>query len=336
MAYTWFAPASPRDDPGAMNGPPAPIVVALGGNAISPVGEEGNIAQQFRHTRQSARGLIGLFRGAAPLVITHGNGPQVGHAIRRVELSEHEVYPLDLGICVADVQGGMGYMIAQCLMNVLRQNGINVRISAIVSSVEVNRNDPALANPTKPIGSLLSREKAEQFQREYGWDMIQVRDLGYRRVVPSPMPQAIVEIDLIRKMVEASEYLVAVGGGGIPVYRDEQGNLEGLEAVIDKDLASGLLASGIGAQVLIIVTAVQKVCVDFGKPTQRTLDRLSIADARRLLREGQFPPGSMGPKIQAAINFLQASKRDDARVVICHLDQISDALAGRAGTTLTK
>lgn len=313
----------------------APIVVALGGNAISPVGEEGNIAQQFRQTRQTIAGLRRLLVAGAPMIITHGNGPQVGNAIRRVELSAHEVYPLDLGICVADVQGGMGYMIAQSMMNDLRRQGVDRIVTTIVTTVEVDRNDPAFSKPTKPIGSFFGREEAEQYKRQYGWEMVEIPKHGYRRVVPSPKPIAIVEIDLIRRLVEAGELLVAVGGGGIPVYRDEKGDLEGCEAVIDKDLAAGLLAGGVGAATLFIVTAVDKVCLDFGKPTERKLDHLGVADARRHLADGQFPPGSMGPKIQAAINFLQSSQRDDARVIICDIEHISQAMDGKAGTTIT-
>ncbi|MDY7109113.1 MAG: carbamate kinase [Planctomycetota bacterium] len=314
----------------------APIVVALGGNAISPVGEVGNIAQQFRQTRQTVAGLRRLLVGGAPMIITHGNGPQVGNAIRRVELSAHEVYPLDLGICVADVQGGMGYMIAQCLMNDLQRQGRNRIVTTIVTTVEVDRNDEAFSHPSKPIGSFFPREQAERYMREYGWEMVEIPRQGHRRVVPSPRPIAIVEIDLIRKLVESGELLVAVGGGGIPVYREANGDLEGCEAVIDKDLASGLLAGGIGAATLFIVTAVDKVCLDYGTPAQRKLDRLTAAEARRHLDDGQFPPGSMGPKIQAAINFLEASQREDARVIICDIEHISPAMDGEAGTVITR
>ena len=314
----------------------APIVVALGGNAISPLGEEGNITQQFRQTRQTVAGLRDLLISGAPLIITHGNGPQVGNAIRRVELSADEVYPLDLGICVADVQGGMGYMIAQCLMNALRRHGRDRIVTTIVTTVQVARDDPAFSNPSKPIGSYFELERAEQYMRQYGWAMTEISGRGFRRVVPSPRPIAIVEIDLIRKLIEAGELLVAVGGGGIPVYRDENGDLQGCEAVIDKDLASGLLASGIGAATLFIVTAVDKVCLDYGGSTERKLDQLDAAEARRHLEQGQFPTGSMGPKIRAAIDFLESSRRDDARVIICDIEHISQAMEGKAGTIITR
>jgi carbamate kinase len=314
----------------------APIVVALGGNAISPAGEEANIARQFHQTRQTVAGLRRLLVSGAPMIVTHGNGPQVGDAIRRVELAAHEVYPLDLGICVADVQGGMGYMIAQCMMNDLRRQGRARIVTTIVTTVEVDRNDPAFSSPSKPIGSIFPREEAGQYMQDYGWEMVEIPDRGFRRVVPSPRPIAIVEIDLIRKLVEGGELLVAVGGGGIPVYREADGTLEGCEAVIDKDLASGLLAGGIDAATLFIVTAVDKVCLDYGKPSQRKLDRLAVAEAREHLKAGQFPPGSMGPKIQAAVDFLDSSQRDDARVIICDIEHISQAMDGKAGTVITR
>jgi carbamate kinase len=319
-----------------MSQSPAPIVVALGGNALSPDGREANIAQQFAQTRRTALGLLDLLTGDQPVVITHGNGPQVGNAVRRVELSAHEVYPLDLGICVADLQGGMGYMIAQCFTNVLRQHGVERVVAAILTSVLVDRDDPALADPTKPIGGHYSPQQAEERIKEYGWRMVEIPGRGFRRVVPSPTPREILEVGLIRRLVAAGEIVVAVGGGGIPVYRDEQGNLEGLEAVIDKDLASGLLARQLGASTFLILTQEPQVYLDFGKPSQRGLDRLTIEDARRYLAEGQFPRGSMGPKIRAAIDFLDAVTCPEPRVIIGAIEEISDAMAGRAGTTITR
>ncbi|UCD74120.1 MAG: carbamate kinase [Phycisphaerales bacterium] len=313
-----------------------PIVVALGGNALSPPDEEGNIAQQFRQTRETARGLADLLMGDAPVVVTHGNGPQVGNAVRRVELSSHEVYPLDLGICVADLQGGMGYMISQVFTNELRHRGSNKVVSTLVTTVLVDADDPALSSPSKPIGLFYDRKRADACIQEYGWDMIEVPGKGYRRVVPSPQPRAIVEIDLVRALVAAGELFVALGGGGVPVYYDENGDLQGLEAVVDKDLASGLLARQIGAGTFIILTDVEKVFADFGKPSQRPLDRLDATEAQRLLDEGQFPPGSMGPKIEAAVDFLHHTEDDSARVIICSIESITDALAGHAGTCITR
>lgn len=315
---------------------PKPIVVALGGNALSPAGEQGDIARQFHQTRQTARGLADLLMSGSPVVITHGNGPQVGNAVRRVELSSHEVYPLDLGICVADLQGGMGYMISQVFTNELRHRGSRKVVSTLVTTVLVDSDDPALARPTKPIGLFYDKARAEACIQKYGWQMIEVPGKGFRRVVFSPQPRAIVEIDLVRALVAAGELFVALGGGGVPVYHDDNGDLQGLEGVVDKDLASGLLARQIGAETLLILTDVDRVCTDFGKPSQRALDRLTTAEASRHLADGQFPPGSMGPKIQAAVEFLNASESDSTRVIICSIDNVTQALAGSAGTIITR
>jgi carbamate kinase len=313
----------------------APIVVALGGNAISPPGERGDIPQQFSQTRHTARHLAELLLSGAPVVITHGNGPQVGNAVRRVELSMHEVYPLDLGICVADLEGGMGYMIAQCLMNELNRRGTRRLVSAVVTTVEVDGEDPAFEDPAKPIGSFYTEDQARKFMATYGWHMKPVSSHGWRRVVPSPIPKAIIEIELIRSLVAAGELLVAVGGGGIPVVREPDGTLNGVEAVIDKDLASGLLAGAIDAGTFLIITNQSTVYLDYETPNQRAVDRLTVAEALRHSDAGQFPPGSMGPKIRAAIDFLAQSNRRETRVIITDMEHIDAALAGAAGTTIT-
>jgi carbamate kinase len=325
---------APRVDNTVMNQDRRPIVVALGGNMISPAGGGGTIGEQFAQTRRTAAGLSPLLRRDDPVVITHGNGPQVGSALRRVELSSHEVYPLPLGICVADLQGGMGYMIAQCLTNELRLHGMHRTVCTLVTTVEVDADDPALANPTKPVGSFFDAAKADHYRRSFGWNMVHVPGRGYRRVVPSPLPRAIVELDIIRTLLAAGAILVAAGGGGIPVVRDADGTLHGREAVIDKDLATGLLARTLGAGALVILTDVEQVFVDYGTPQQRGLDRLGVEEAKALLAAGQFPAGSMGPKITAAVQFLEAADDRDARVVICGLENLHDALAGRSGTAI--
>jgi len=314
---------------------PAPIVVALGGNALSPLGQGGDIASQFKHTRISCRALAPIVASGMPLVITHGNGPQVGAALRRVELSAHAVYPLDLGICVADVQGGMGYMISQSLMNELRSRGRKDVVATLITSVEVDPDDPALHKATKPIGSLFDADEAEMHRQRHGWTMVQVNG-GYRRVVASPTPVRIVQLDVIRQCLDAGNVVVAVGGGGIPVYRDDHGQLRGLQAVIDKDLASGVLARHLGARTLVILTAVDAVYLDFKKPNARALDRLTVAEARRLYDEGHFPVGSMGPKMRAVIEFLETSDDPNARACIGDLGQLGNVLAGTAGTTITR
>jgi len=268
------------------------------------------------------------------MVVTHGNGPQVGNVLRRVELAAHEVYPLPLDVCVADTQAGMGYMIAQCLLNELRRRGIRRNVSALVTAVEVDADDPEFGKPTKPIGRYYDADRARELQRSYRWRMVEVPGRGFRRVVPSPRPRRILEIDLIRRLAYQGDLLIAAGGGGIPVTRTPDGDYVGVEAVIDKDRTSALLAGDIGAELFVIATDVERVALDYGKDTQRFLDRLTVEEARQHLAEGQFPPGSMGPKVEAAIDFVTRTSRRGARTIICDLDHLVEALDGRSGTQI--
>ncbi len=312
---------------------PERIVVALGGNAISPAHSEDDIPHQFATTRQTAERLTDLVAAGHRLVVTHGNGPQVGNVLRRVELAAHELYTLPLEICVADTQAGMGYMIAQCLTNALRHHRIDMPCCALVTCVEVDPRDPAFANPDKPIGRRYNAAKARELRDRYGWSMVEVAPGQWRRVVPSPRPRRILEIDAIRTLSDAGVLLVAAGGGGIPVTRNGQGDLTGIEAVIDKDRTAALLARELGATTLLIATDVEAVALDFGTPTQRWLRELTPAEARRLLAEGHFAAGSMGPKVEAAASFVENGP-PGVRAIICHLDRMTDALAGRGGTVL--
>jgi carbamate kinase len=314
----------------------SPIVVALGGNAISRPDQVGDIPQQFENTRRTARHLADLIESGGQVLITHGNGPQVGHVLRCVELAARELYRLPLEICGAYTQGGMGYMIAQCLRNELQRRGIRRDVTALVTSVEVDPADPAFQNPTKPIGSFYRKDKAEELAREYGWKLVSIPRHGYRRVVPSPLPKAIVEIELIRRLAQAGELLIVAGGGGIPVVRDAEGNYRGIEAVIDKDRTAGLLAAAVQAATLVIVTNVDHVAVNYQQPNERPIDRMTTSQARQYLAEGHFPAGSMGPKIEAAVDFLENSRRPDAVAVICGLEKMIDALQGRSGTWIVK
>ncbi len=309
------------------------LVIALGGNAISPPGAVGTIEEQFATTRRTAEHLVELVARGHRLVLTHGNGPQVGNVLRRVEIASSEVYSLPLDVCVADTQGGMGYMIAVCLENALAQRGITRAVVPIVTTVEVDADDPAFGAPTKPVGAFYSAQRARELQEKCGYAMVAVPGRGLRRVVPSPRPRAIVAIDAIRRWVEAGELLVVAGGGGVPVVQ-RGGQRVGCEAVIDKDLTSSLLALGIGADVLVLATGVERVALDFGRPGQRDLDRLSVADARRYLAAGQFPPGSMAPKIEAAIAFVAGARGRPARAVICGTERIAAAVAGESGTEI--
>ncbi|MEW6198838.1 MAG: carbamate kinase [Planctomycetota bacterium] len=310
------------------------IVVALGGNAISKPDQEGNVPQQFENTSYTANYLAELVAQGYQPIVTHGNGPQVGNVLRRVELAAKELYRLPLHICGAHTQGGMGFMIAQCLNNALHRRGIERRFSAIVTSVEVDRDDPAFRKPTKPIGNFYPKDKAEKLQAEQGWNMIHVRRQGWRRVVASPPPKAIVEIDLIRRLVDAGELLVAAGGGGIPVARNAAGEWSGVEAVIDKDRTAALLGRALDVPVLMIVTAVERVALGYATPHERPLERMTVAEATMHLMSGEFPPGSMGPKIEAAIEFLRGCEPGKAAVVICDIEHMGEALAGRSGTRI--
>lgn len=310
------------------------IVVALGGNAISRPNQEGNVPQQFENATYTANHLARLVEAGHQLVVTHGNGPQVGNVLRRVELAARELYRLPLHICGAHTQGGMGFMIAQCLNNALQRRSLRRTVTAIVTSVEVDRDDPAFGRPTKPIGSFYRKGTARELQRNQGWDMIHVSRQGYRRVVPSPVPRAVVEIELIRRLVDAGELLVVGGGGGIPVARDETGELHGVEAVIDKDRTAALIGRMLDAPVLLNVTNVEWVALDFGTERERPLECLTASEAQRHLAAGHFPPGSMGPKIEAAIEFLRGCSAADARVIICDIEHMGEALAAQSGTTI--
>ncbi|MFQ6094153.1 MAG: carbamate kinase, partial [bacterium] len=278
-------------------------VVALGGNAISPKGEEDTIANQFRRTRESLREIIKLLEAGYRMAITHGNGPQVGNALLRVELARGKAPILPLGICVADTEGGMGYMIEQSLQNGLKAAGIDREAVTIVTQVIVDPADPLFDKYTKFVGQFYSKEEIERLADNNGWTVKEDSGRGWRRVVPSPKPLNIVNAKAIKKLVDDGTVVIAAGGGGIPVYVDNNNRLEGVDAVIDKDLASAVLARDIGAEELIILTDVDKVALNFGKPNQVWLDEMTADQAHEYLHQEHFPYGSMGPKVKAAINF---------------------------------
>ena len=310
-------------------------VLALGGNAIIKAGEKGTIGQQFANTRDSLGGIVELISQGYKLAITHGNGPQVGNMLRQQEAGEKEgIAPLPLGVLNAATEGTMGYMIEQSLQNKLLLSGIDKQVITIISQVVVDKNDPSMLNPTKYVGSTYySEEQASQLKQELGWTLREDAGKGWRRVVPSPYPTRIIPAATIKELVERGEIVIAVGGGGIPIYIEENGTYEGVDAVIDKDFASMLLALNIEAGLFVILTGVDKVAVDYGKPTQRDLDRVTVSEARRYYEEGQFPAGSMGPKILAAIDFLS---RGGSEVLITSIDRIVDAFAGKTGTRIVK
>ncbi|MBI1825243.1 MAG: carbamate kinase [Planctomycetes bacterium] len=312
------------------------IVVALGGNAISRENEEGNVNQQFANSRRTAVALADLIFSGHRLVITHGNGPQIGNFLVRNEAAAGVIYALPMEVAVAHVQGGMGFMIGQTLTNELARRGRKDIVTTIVTTILLDAEDPSFKNPTKPIGRVMDQADAQRFGWNEGWSMKEVSPGKFRRVVPSPMPRQIMELSTISRCVEAGDIIITCGGGGIPVIRDREHGLRGTAAVIDKDLASALLARELRAKTLMILTAVDRVAINFGKPGQRELERMTVVEARRWMAEGQFPAGSMGPKVQAAIEFVEHSSNEKAEAVIGPLDHAADALAGKIGTRMTR
>jgi carbamate kinase len=297
------------------------IVIALGGNAITREFEEGNITQQFVNTRRSLESIIELLGQGYNMVITHGNGPQVGNALIRVEETRHLVPPLPLGVIVADLQGGMGYMIEQCLQNKMFELGVNRQVATIITQVLVDKDDPSISNPTKFVGPFFKKEDVKELEKKRGWVMKEDKGRGYRRVVSSPIPVGIVEKDIIKSLVDQAIVVIAAGGGGIPIYIDERGWKEGINGVIDKDLASAVLAKDVGAEKLIILTGVDKVAINFGAPEQKELSELTVSEAKKYLKAGEFPKGSMGPKIQAAVNFIENGGKE---VIITSIEKTAN------------
>ncbi len=307
------------------------VVVALGGNAITRPGVPDTIAAQFRHTRESLPPIIKMAEEGYRLVVTHGNGPQVGNALLRVENSLKVAPDLPLGVLVADTEGGIGYMIEQSLQNGLTLKGMKRDVATIVTQVVVDRDDPSVEDPNKFVGQFYDREEALKLSKERGWVVKEDKGRGWRRVVPSPMPRKIINSRIIRELVSSGVIVIAAGGGGIPVFYEEDGRLEGMDAVIDKDRASAVLGLDIGAHTLLILTETDGVYVNFRKKDQRKLDRLTVEEAKELHAQGEFPPGSMGPKIEAAIAFLEGGGK---KVIISSIKDGYLALEGQAGTTI--
>lgn len=307
-------------------------VVAVGGNSITKAGQRGTIPQQFENARETCSHIAAIIARGYDVVVTHGNGPQVGNILLRAEMASSVLPGLPLDTCGADSQGGIGYMIQQVLGTELRRRGIERDVVTVLTQVVVDEADPAFGSPSKPIGPFYTREEAERKRDEEAWAIIEDADRGWRRVVPSPMPVRIVEVAAIRALIEADCVVIAVGGGGIPVV-ERGGELTGIEAVIDKDHASRLLAVEIGADLLLMSTDVEQVALDFGKESEQKLSRLTISEARKHCEEGQFPPGSMGPKILAGIAFLEAG---GGGVLITNPESIERALDGKTGTMIIR
>jgi carbamate kinase len=308
---------------------PDRLLVAVGGNALHPAGSPGTVEEQKEIALRTGRMLRPLMELGSELVVTHGNGPVVGKIQMRQALARHRITPMTLDICVAHSQGGIAYLMMQAFENALREVGNKRHVVCLLTQVEVDPEDPAFAHPDKPIGLFYTEEEAKALKAELGWVMREDAGRGWRHVVPSPKPRHIVDISLIRALAQNGAVVIAGGGGGIPVAREPNGVRRGLEAVVDKDLSSALMANVLGIKEMMILTAVSRVAIHFGKPQQRELGRVSLAELKALRDEGHFPAGSMGPKVDAAIKFLEGGGR---RVVIGHLDEALNALAGDTGT----
>lgn len=304
-------------------------VVAVGGNSLIRDKTRRTIPDQYAAASESMNHIANMIEAGWDVVITHGNGPQVGFILRRSELSLHELHPVPLDYCGADTQGAIGYMFQQALYNEFRQRGVAKQAATVVTQVLVDSKDPAFENPTKPIGSFMEQDTAIKHRSEDGWAVVDDAGRGWRRVVPSPFPVKIIQGEAIQTLIQAGFVVIGVGGGGIPVIEDENGDLIGVEAVIDKDFASSLLASTIQADLFLVSTAIEKVALNFNKPDQRWLDQITLTEAKQYLAEGHFAKGSMEPKVQAIIGYLEQGGKE---AIVTTPKNISRALAGETGT----
>ena len=308
-------------------------VIAIGGNALIRDGQRGTIAEQFENAVETAGHIASLVADGWRVVVTHGNGPQVGFILLRSELvgDSSPIPRLSLDMSVADSQGGIGHILGNALLNELGARGIRDQVACVLTHVVVDERDPAFTDPTKPIGPAYSAEEADTKRTVEGWSMVEDSGRGFRRIVPSPHPLRIVETEQIRALVQAGFVVIAAGGGGIPVVETDPAGYRGVEAVIDKDLASALLAASLGIPLLVLSTGVERVAIRFRQPDERFLDRLTVSEASRYLEEGEFPRGSMGPKVEAAITFLE---HGGSEVLITSPSSLERAFAGESGTRI--
>jgi carbamate kinase len=305
-------------------------VVAIGGNSLIKDKQHQSVRDQYIAAGETCWHVASMIKDGWDVAIGHGNGPQVGFILRRSELASHELHEVPLDVCGADSQGAIGYALAQNLENDFHRLDVDRHAVAVVTQVEVSRDDPAFQSPSKPIGSFMDEPEAMRRRDQDGWSVKEDAGRGWRRVVPSPEPIRIVEVDAIRSLIENRFVVISVGGGGIPVVADEKGELTGIAAVIDKDHACSLLANEIEAELFLVTTAVEKVALDFGQPTQRWIDRMTLSEAKEYLAEGtHFLPGSMAPKIEAVVDFLE---RGGGTAIITDPENVERALAGETGT----
>jgi carbamate kinase len=304
-------------------------VVAVGGNSLIKDKSHQTVPDQYDAASESMAHIADMIEAGWDVVITHGNGPQVGFILRRSDLALHELHPVPLDYCGADTQGAIGYMFQMALFNEFRRRGIGKQAATVVTKVLVDSNDPAFVHPTKPIGSFMDEPTAIRRRNEEGWSVVEDAGRGWRRVVPSPIPVKIIQRDAILALIQAGFVVIGVGGGGIPVVEDENGDLIGVEAVIDKDFASALLASSIQADLFLISTAIEKVALNFNKTNQQWLDQVTLDEAKQYLAEGHFAKGSMEPKVQAIIGYLEEGGKE---AIVTTPENIGRALAGETGT----
>ena len=305
------------------------VVLAMGGHAFIQPGEAGTHEDHLRNARIICSQVMTLVERGYNIVIAHGNGPQVGNLMNKTELTRKSIPPLPLDVLVAQTEGSLGYLLQQALLNELRRREIRRYVVTVVTQVQVDENDPAFQDPTKPVGPFLSEEDAEARKKEFGWVIREEPGRGWRRVVPSPRPGKVVQRHMIRESAQDGHIVVAAGGGGIPIVKSESNEYVGIEAVIDKDLTSSVLATDVGAHLLIILTAVDAVYLDFGGPNQRPLGAVTLSECQRYVDDGHFPAGSMGPKVEAIHGFL---KRGGRRGLITSPARLDEALDGAAGT----
>ncbi len=308
-------------------------VLAIGGNSLIKDKTHITLSSQYEAVQETSKYIAELIAEGLSMVITHGNGPQVGFLYRRGELARRELPLIPMDICGADTQGTIGYMIEMALLNEFHMMGISKKVVAVVTKTVVDRDDPSFHNPTKPIGSFMSEEEALSHKGEFGWHILEDAGRGFRRVVPSPIPREIIELGVIRLLVDHDHVVIAAGGGGVPVIRNEQGGFEGVEAVIDKDLGSSLLARNLGADTFIISTSVDAVYLNFGKKDQKPIRQANLSEIKQYMKEGHFKPGSMLLKIEAIIEFLEGGGK---KAIITSPDNLLKAVKGEAGTTITK
>ncbi len=312
---------------------PKKAVIAIGGNSLIRDSAHRTIPDQYAAAAETCKHIVDMIEEGWDVVVTSGNGPQVGFMLRRSELAAHELHEVPLDYCGADTQGAIGYMIQRAMYNEFRRRGMDRLAASIVTQVLVDRDDPAFEDPTKPVGSFMDEETARRREREEGWVVREDAGRGWRRVVPSPAPRRIIELPVIRTLLDEGFIVYAVGGGGIPVVEDERGQLEGVAAVIDKDRASSLLAKGLGADLLLISTAVEQAYLNYGTPEQTPVRQMDHVEAQRYIEEGHFAPGSMLPKIEACVDFV---RHTGGIAIITDPPNITRALHGEAGTRIVR